>query len=118
MPMTWTIEDASDHLVIRAEGEWHSQSILEMIDAAARGVKESGHSRLLIDVRAVHGHLAENDRYLAGVRIADRLRHLRVAMLVNENLHVNRRGLNAALRRGAQLFGTTDFEEALQWLAQ
>lgn len=118
MPMRWNIEDASDHLLIRAEGEWHSQSILKIIDDAARASKESGQTRILFDCRQVYGHLAENDRYLLGVRVADRLRHVRVAVLVNENTFVNRRGINAAQRRGAEMFATTDMEEALQWLAR
>jgi hypothetical protein len=33
-------------------------------------------------------------------------------------MHINRRGLNAALRRGAEGFVTKDMEEALQWLAR
>ena len=118
MPMRWDIEDASDHLVVRAEGEWHTQSILRMIDEGARVAKESGHSKVLIDCREVHGHLAENDRYLAGVRIAERLRGIRVAVVGRKDLHYNRRGMNAALRRGAEMLATSDVDEALQWLAR
>jgi hypothetical protein len=118
MPMQWQVEDASDHLVIRAEGEWHSESVLKMIDDGARAARESGHTRILIDCRNVHGHFAENDRYLAGVRIGERLRDIRVAVLGSEEVHINRRGLNAALRRGVEMIVTKDMEEALQWLAQ
>ena len=116
--MRWKVEDGSDHLVVRVEGEWHGRFIPKLIDDAARAARESGQTRVLIDCRNVRGHLAENDRFLAGVRIAERFPGIRVTVVGRKDLRVNRRGMNAALRRGAQMLATNDMEEALQWLAQ
>jgi hypothetical protein len=116
MPLTWTLEDQPDHLLVHLDGQWQLQSLLKMIDEAGRRCHERGYSRLLCDLRAVRGPLSETDRYLAGTRIAEVLKAVKVAAVVAADAVITGFAGKVAERRGGRLFVTKDIDEALQWL--
>lgn len=116
MPLRWTIEDQSDHLLVRVEGLWHIQPILKLIDLIAVRCREDGYSRVLCDCRALQSHFNEVDRFLAAVRVADRLGATQLAVLVAADAVVTPSAAKAAARRGGRVFVTRDPEEARRWL--
>ena len=116
MPLKWKIDNEPDYLVVVAEGEWHIPSVLKMIDAIGGECRALGHDRILCDLRGVHGHWSQVDRYLAGSRVGDRLTGMRIAVLMNEKAVVTGSGINVAARRGAMMMGTVDIDEARRWL--
>lgn len=116
MPLTWTFEDQSDHLLVRLDGQWQLPSLLKMIDEAARRCQERGYTRLLCDLRQVRGPLSESDRYLAGMRVAEVMKSVKVAAIAAADAVVTGFAGKVAERRGGRLFTTKSEEEALHWL--
>ena len=116
MPLTWTLHDQPDHLLVRLEGQWQLQSLLRMIDEMSRRCQERGYMRVLCDLREVRGPLSESDRYLAGSRIAEVMKSTKVAAIAAADTVVTGFGMKVAERRGGRLFVTKNVDEALQWL--
>ena|SRR5689334_19200987 len=116
MSLTWKLEDQPDHLVVRAEGDWHLQGVFRMLDEIAGRCRDKGYGRVLVDARNVHGPLAEMTRYAAGARVAEVLRGVKVAVLANPATVITGFGVRVAENRGGQMLATKSEDEARQWL--
>ena len=116
MPLTWTIEDQPDHLVVRGDGDWHLQRIFQILDAVAARCRETGYARVLFDARNVHGPLSEISRYAAAARVAEVLKSVKLAVLAAPDAVITGLGVQVAASRGGKLFVTKSEDEARQWL--
>ena len=116
MPVRWTIEDQRDHLLVRVEGRWHFPSIRKLIDEMGRTCSELACRRVFCDLRAVVGTASEQERYVLGIQIADRLQGTRLVVVASPAAFVNQFAVKVANRRGAQMFVTVDLDEARRWL--
>jgi hypothetical protein len=116
MSFTWTLEDQPDHLVVRVEGQWQIQSLFQMLDEIAARCREAGYARVLCDLREVRGPLAELSKYLAGARVAEVLKTVKIAALAGPQTMVTGFAAKVAASRGGRLFTTKSEDEARQWL--
>src|SRR5437773_8841848 len=100
-PMTWhwQIEEQPDHLLVRVEGEWQMQRLLKMLDEVSMVCRQLGYLSVLIDCREVRGHLSEPDRYLAGIRMAEKFGKIRLAALLGRDAAMTKFAERVAVAR-------------------
>ena len=114
-PMRWTFDSQSDYLLFLVRGEWIFRSVHTLIEEIRDACRQTGSQRVLVDMRSVMGLVPEEDRYRAGVEVADMLRNVRLAVVVPE-LYPNRFAEAVANRRGATMRVGINFDEGLRWL--
>jgi len=113
----WTIEEEPDYLRVAVEGEFVLSAALKMFDEAERVSRAGGYERILIDCRAAAGLIAEDEKFLAGTRVAQRFGSARVAAVFSPGPRITGFAGNVAARRGGNLFVTDDVKEAESFLA-
>jgi len=113
----WTIEEAPDQLLVRIEGVWVLPLALKMFDEVERVCRERGYARILLDCREAEGLIAEDDKFLAGSRVAQRFGSARIAAVFSPGTRITGFAGNVAARRGGELFVTDDMAEAQRYLA-
>jgi hypothetical protein len=112
----WEITTQADHLVALVSGTWNVKGVLEMVDDIARTCRATGHSRVLCDLRQMRGNIAEMEKYMVGVRIAEAGQSIRFAALAAADTTVTHFAGRVAAKRGGSLLTTKDEQEALEWL--
>ena len=114
-PMSWTFQTQAGHLLVVAQGEWILNSVLVMIGEVRDQCRQANCDRVLIDMRTMRGLVTEDERYRAGVRVAEKLKDIRFALVPPES-YPSRFSEEVANRRGATMRITTDIDDARRWL--
>lgn len=109
------IEPLPGYLLISLTGCWQVEAVLATIDTIVAECRQRGCQRVLVDSMMLEGSLPDWDRYEVGLRVAEVLRRVRIAVLGPPRI-INKFSENVAVNRGAQLLVTADRAAALAWL--
>jgi hypothetical protein len=110
--LRFTLETFHAHAVFDCEGSYSEADLLELIDIAARTVVQK---KVLFDLNRLTGDMDTMTRYALGMAIAKRLGDFKVAVL-GDRSKINKVGENTAVNRGASMFVTDDYTQAMEWL--
>jgi hypothetical protein len=106
--------DLGTHVRFDCRGEFQYQSLLDLIGHVETGL-DATHKRVLVDLTRLTGTMDTLTRYNLGVAVAERLPDRRIAVLV-EKEKINKVAENTAVNRGASLYATHVYQDAIDWL--
>ena len=104
------------HVHFDVAGPWNLADIFGLIDRVREEADAAGLDAVLVDLSAVPGPIPQMERFFAGVRVAEVLKHrIRLAVVVRAE-YINKFGENTAVNRGARMAVLSSEEHALAWL--
>ena len=116
MAIELSFQEHTDYLFVRARGAMVYPDVREALLAIQEKVKQTGHTRILIDGMGFTPPRADIDRFLIGESIAELLgQPLKVAVFGHAE-YINKLAENTAVNRGASFYVVGDEAEALRWL--
>jgi hypothetical protein len=113
-----TVEVVDGILHVDASGTFRVQDAKEVLVEVIEASKARSASRILIDIRALVGHISTVERFEIGKWVAEIARgDVSIALLDSiDRVWPDRFLENVAVARGARVKTTTSLEEALGWL--
>jgi hypothetical protein len=111
-----TYQNKGDYLFVEVSESYSLNLFMTIIHEVADHCQKEKLNKVLIDLRKMEGKPSLFDRYQTGVEIAKVWSWKIEAAIVTKSDVINHMTENAAINRGAKLFGTTDPEAALKWL--
>jgi hypothetical protein len=112
--LEFELEILATHVCFHCKGEFHYQSLLDLIAYVETDLDPS-HKRVLVDLTPLTGTMDTLTRYNLGVAVADKLADRRIAVLGGREI-INKVAENTAVNRGAALFVTHEYRDAMDWL--
>jgi hypothetical protein len=114
MSIKLSYQEKLGYLVLKASGQWDSDSIPQ--GEALRAVaQERDHTRVFIDARELSQPTKEMDRFFVGELAAQHWQGLKVAVLARPEI-LDRFAENTVVNRGAYFAVFSDEDAALEWL--
>lgn len=116
MNLSYSTELHERYLRLTVTGAWDLIETLKMIEVVRAECESAQRDRALVDLRALHGALSNDERLWAGKQAALALGpDLRLALLDHAE-RINAVAQRAAVQRGAQLYVCASEADALAWL--
>ena len=116
MTIELSFQEHKDYLFVRARGAMVHPDVRQALLAILEKVKQTGHTRILIDGMGFTPPRADIDRFLIGESIAELLgQPLKVAVFGHAE-YINKLAENTAVNRGASFYVSGDEADALRWL--
>ena len=116
--MTLAIESRVEEGYVRFDvsGPWNLADIFALIARVREEADAAGLDVALVDLLDVPGPIPQMERFFAGKRVAEVLKHrIRLAVVVRAE-YINKLGENTAVNRGARMAVLSSEEHALAWL--
>lgn len=115
MTEQYVFEEYPGYALVKVAGSWRRDLLLKYIDRIAIDCRFHGCDRVLVDALEVGGQLTDIDRFVAGERVAEVCKGIRMAAILPAH-QINKFGEFVATSRGAELLVTSDRDQALKWL--
>jgi len=107
---------ASRYVHFDVSGPWNLADIFALIGRVREEADAAHLDAALVDLLDVPGPIPQMERFFAGKRVAEVLKHqIRLAVLVRAE-YINKFGENTAVNRGARMAVLSSEEHALAWL--
>ena len=114
--MNTKFREEEAHLLVTCEGAWKLGAVTELLMSMKERAIQTSHNRILLNWFNVSAPEKEFHRFLAGVDVAEIMRHhFKLAVLYPKHL-INKFAENVAVNRGANFFVFFDEDEAIEWL--
>lgn len=119
MRLEYRFTEANGYLLADVTGEWELQAARGLIDSIAAECRGRNHDRVLADCLHVEvsGFVLDFERFVLGQRVAEKLRHIRMATLFPAE-QITKFAESVANQAGATLLVTSNRDEALRWLLE
>jgi hypothetical protein len=117
MAHTTEIETGNGFLDVQITGRVDMTQALDELAAIRRTADGKGFRKVLVDCTGLFGEIRVKERFEYASRVAETLRGLRVAYVLNETLLDPKRfGETVAVNRGTSLKAWNNRAQALGWL--
>jgi hypothetical protein len=116
--MTFSIESRVEGRRVHFDvsGPWNLADIFALIARVREEADAAGLDVALVDLLDVPGPIPQMERFFAGKRVAEVLKHrIRLAVVARAE-YINKFGENTAVNRGARMAVLSSQEHALAWL--
>ena len=116
MSLVVRTRNASRFIRFDVSGAWNLADIFALIGRVREEADAAGLDAALVDLLDVPGPIPQMERFFAGKRVAEVLKHrIRLAVVAREE-YINKFGENTAVNRGARMAVLSSEEHALAWL--
>jgi hypothetical protein len=107
----------SDYLYIRSSTPMSRIALQDFIDLVQNNSKRTNTNKVIVDARKVQGHITTMERFFFASELAEHLRGLKVAFVIQApKIDPDRFGETVAVNRGGNILVFESMEEAYQWL--